>query len=182
MSAAFQPTSFSPDVALRFMARDYPKNEHEMRRVPGVGERKYEEFGEIFLNAIGDYLKANPHLVTTPKPPSSTTTPGRSTRTVNDTAGETLRLLEQGKTVDEIAQVRDLTPGTIYQHIVAAIESGRLHEIDRFFDAVTREEIKGVFGKFGPANLTGVFEALDGKYSYGQLRVFRAFEQHKSTT
>jgi ATP-dependent DNA helicase RecQ len=164
------------DVALRFMARDYPKNEHEMRRVPGVGERKYEEFGEIFLNAIGDYLKANPHLAAAPKP-TPPPNAARPTRTVNDTTGETLRLLEQGKSVDEIAQFRDLTPGTIYQHIVTAIESGRLRDVNQFFDAAAREEIKGAFEKLGPANLTGIFELLSAKYSYGQLRVFRALDQ-----
>jgi len=149
-----------------------------MRRVPGVGERKYEEYGEIFLKAIGDYLKANPHLVVNPKPRPPTISP-RSTLTVNDTTGETLRLLEQGRSVDEIAQMRDLTPGTIYQHIVTAIESGRFHNANQFFDVAAREELKGSFEKFGPGNLTGIFESLSERYSYGQLRVFRAFAQRQ---
>jgi len=48
------------DVSLREMAREYPTNSTEFRRVPGVGEQKLKDFGETFLTEIKSHLAANP--------------------------------------------------------------------------------------------------------------------------
>jgi len=48
------------DVSLREMARSYPTNSSEFRRIPGVGAQKFKDFGEAFLNEINGHLVANP--------------------------------------------------------------------------------------------------------------------------
>ena len=48
------------DVSLREMAKNYPTNATEFRRVAGVGERKLKDFGEPFLGEIKNYLGAKP--------------------------------------------------------------------------------------------------------------------------
>jgi ATP-dependent DNA helicase RecQ len=48
------------DVSLREMARAYPTNSTEFRRIPGVGEQKLKDFGEAFLSEIKSYLAAKP--------------------------------------------------------------------------------------------------------------------------
>jgi len=48
------------DVSLREMARKYPTNSTEFRRIPGVGEQKLKDFGEAFLSEIKSHLDANP--------------------------------------------------------------------------------------------------------------------------
>jgi ATP-dependent DNA helicase RecQ len=48
------------DVSLREMARNYPTNSTEFRRIPGVGEQKLKDFGEAFLSEIKSHLAANP--------------------------------------------------------------------------------------------------------------------------
>ena len=48
------------DVSLRQMARTYPTNSSEFRRIPGVGEQKLKDFGEAFLSEIKSHLAANP--------------------------------------------------------------------------------------------------------------------------
>jgi ATP-dependent DNA helicase RecQ len=159
------------DVALRCMARDFPAGDSELRRIPGVGEKKLAEFGAAFLEVIRTYRQEHPAAKPLP-PPAPVSAPARK---VNDTAGETFSLLQKGKSVEEIAALRGLTPGTIYQHVVAAIESGRDLPRERFFSAEQEKEMEGAFHRFTPNNLTGVFESLAGRYSYGQLRIFRAF-------
>jgi ATP-dependent DNA helicase RecQ len=48
------------DVSLREMARTYPTNSTEFRRIPGVGEQKVKSFGEPFLSDIQSHLATNP--------------------------------------------------------------------------------------------------------------------------
>ncbi len=44
-----------PDSTLRAMARDVPQSPEELRRVPGVGDKKLADYGEVFLAAIARY-------------------------------------------------------------------------------------------------------------------------------
>lgn len=48
------------DATLRHMARDYPRDEVSLVQVPGVGERKLSDYGQVFLAAIGGWLATNP--------------------------------------------------------------------------------------------------------------------------
>jgi ATP-dependent DNA helicase RecQ len=50
------------DATLRHMARDYPRDEVSMLQVPGVGERKLSDYGQVFLAAIGGWLSTKPQL------------------------------------------------------------------------------------------------------------------------
>jgi len=53
------------DVSLREMARKFPTNSTELRRIPGVGEQKLKNFGGPFLSVIKNYLAANPRQANT---------------------------------------------------------------------------------------------------------------------
>ena len=48
------------DATLRHMAREYPRDEVSLLQVPGVGERKLSDYGQVFLAAVGGWLAANP--------------------------------------------------------------------------------------------------------------------------
>ena len=47
------------DTTLRQMARTDPRDEVSLLQVPGVGERKLSDFGQVFLGAIGGWLRTN---------------------------------------------------------------------------------------------------------------------------
>jgi ATP-dependent DNA helicase RecQ len=47
------------DTTLRTMARYYPETVDAMEGIPGVGEKKRAEFGDLFASEIVDYLKTN---------------------------------------------------------------------------------------------------------------------------
>jgi ATP-dependent DNA helicase RecQ len=48
------------DVALRQMARYYPASDEEFSRISGVGEKKLQEFGAVFLAEIAAHLQTHP--------------------------------------------------------------------------------------------------------------------------
>ena len=49
-----------PDTTLRAMARDIPRDAEDLRRIPGVGDRKLADYGDAFLAAIAQYVEAHP--------------------------------------------------------------------------------------------------------------------------
>jgi ATP-dependent DNA helicase RecQ len=158
------------DVALRQMARSYPRNESEFRRISGVGDRKLAEFGKDFLEDIAGFLQANPRQVFAAEPFQSFSAPRVR---IGDTVRETLKLFRSGRSVDEIADQRNLVSGTIHGHLAVALEAGEAIDIGQFMTAQDQEDIAKAFEKAGFGNLTGVHEMLGGRFDYGLLRLFR---------
>jgi ATP-dependent DNA helicase RecQ len=163
------------DVSLREMARNYPTTATEFRRIPGVGEQKLKDFAEAFLSEIKNYLVRNPRRIFStgldPLPPP------RHSR-LNDSQRETLRRFRSGESVSDISRARGFMRTTIYDHLEAAIKSGESLEPDRFFTAAQREEIAWAFQKVADGKLADVRSLLNGKYDYGELRIFRALAAH----
>jgi ATP-dependent DNA helicase RecQ len=51
------------DVALRQMARYYPATDGQFTRISGVGEKKLQEFGAVFLGEIAAHLQTSPRQI-----------------------------------------------------------------------------------------------------------------------
>jgi ATP-dependent DNA helicase RecQ len=159
------------DVALRQMARNYPSNEREFTRISGVGERKLAEFGKTFMGEIASFLQTNPRQIFAeesfePSPPPKPR--------MGDTVRDTLRMFRAGQSAAEIATRRGFVTSTIYGHLATAIEAGESMNLAQFFSPTEQEQIAAAFAKCGFGNLTGVHDALGGKFDFGALRVFRA--------
>jgi ATP-dependent DNA helicase RecQ len=176
---AVPPYIVFSDVALRQMARFYPGSDQEFSRISGVGEKKLREFGAVFLREIAAHLQTNPRQIfaddsfTEPEIPL----PRRSRLT--DTVRETLHFFRQGRTISEIAQIRGLKDGTIYSHLEEAMLAGEAIDVNLLLDASAQENIAAAFQRLGFGNLSGAVESLGGRYTHGQLRVYRAASQSK---
>jgi ATP-dependent DNA helicase RecQ len=164
------------DVSLREMARNYPTTANEFRRIPGVGEQKLKDFADPFLSEIKNYLASNPRRKFTDHvdfPLSAHRRPR-----LNDSQAETLRRFQAGESVEQIARARGFVRSTIYSHLLAAIECGKLIERDRFFTPAQEKEIAAAFRQIPDGTLVDVSALLGNKYDIGELRIFRAFATH----
>ncbi|MDB6026966.1 MAG: recQ [Verrucomicrobiales bacterium] len=164
------------DVALRQMSRDYPSNDYAFARISGVGEKKLREFGQIFLAEIASHLQTSPRQMFADDSFAADPAPKAH---LNDTSRESLRMFQAGESVEQIAQKRTLTVGTVYWHIATSIESGQQVDISSLVTKEDQEIIAAAFGKFGFGNLTGMNESLGNKFDFGILRICRALLQKK---
>ncbi|MCU7852576.1 MAG: DNA helicase RecQ [Candidatus Thiodiazotropha sp. (ex Monitilora ramsayi)] len=145
------------DATLMEMAERRPQTREQLATVSGVGDRKLEAYGNDFLQLLQTF---NPSL----DDPAL------------DTIEETLKHLQQGRDVTEIALQRELTEATIYNHLATAIEQERLS----LHETLTLPEdqlntIRFAFEQYGvDGRLRQVYEALEGEYDYGLLRCVQA--------
>jgi len=166
------------DVSLRQMARYYPSRQGEFERISGVGQRKLEEFGRVFMDEIAAHLQANPKQIFAddsfghPPGNSASNAPRRSR--LNDTTRETLRLFRAGLEVNDIASRRGFASSTIYGHLASALEAGETIDLNRLLTGDEQARIRAAFGKVGFGNLTGVQEELGRNFDFGLLRLCRA--------
>jgi len=143
------------DSTLYAMVSARPANAAQMSQISGIGDKKLAQYGDAFLAVISD----NPIDVTD---------------ALNETSLQTLELLRRGKDIAAIAHERDLQTSTVYGHLAESIGSG-LTSLDEVMD-LTPDEVEiiqaTIEGHFDPEEprLKSVFDALEGRYDYGQLK------------
>jgi len=148
------------DQTVEQMAAERPDTETEMLSIDGVGDYKLKKYGKPFLNAISNFKikekdKGSTHLLT-------------------------WQMLQEGLSPEKVAQNRNLNPLTIYSHIASLYEKGKPMNISDYIDEKSLQEIVRVIKTTGEQDgLKPIFENLNERYSYAQIRLALAY-YHKS--
>lgn len=150
------PYQVFSDETLRELADQHPTDRMALANISGMSARKIAMYGSDFVNEIMEFCL----------------TEGKGMRGVSSPQ-LTWHLWQQGKTVDEIAQQRSFAAATIVQHLVSLHEQG--YDVD-FTLVIAPEEIAVIKAalKNTPreaGQLKPVFEALNGQYDYGKLKL-----------
>lgn len=148
------------DTTLEEICGIKPSSITELRTITGIGERKAELYGQEILAALQRYMQgARPSVM-----PQKTTAPGL----------ETLQLLQEGKTLQQIAEIRGRQFGTVVSAVATLVETGQvefqLAWIDRNRDAV----IASACERAGLDNLTRLKplkEVLPPEITYEEIRL-----------
>jgi ATP-dependent DNA helicase PIF1 len=95
-----------------------------------------------------------------------------------ETFSETLKLWSQGKNIEEICQLRSLRYTTILTHIEGLAEAGKISKADTarlLTDSIqdVLPEIYVAFEKLSTEKLTPIFNELDRRYTFEDLRIAR---------
>ncbi|MBN2684859.1 MAG: DNA helicase RecQ [Pontiellaceae bacterium] len=163
------------DRTLREMARYFPDEEPTLRMISGVGEAKAAKFGEAFLSVISAYREAHPEEAEEMSVLQVPVEGPKKKKPKGATYLETLELARRGLSIEEMAAERNLVPGTIVAHIEKLMEQGERFDVDQFIDPPKRHEIEGLFVRHTTDALSVVVEALQGRVSYEEARLVRAF-------
>jgi ATP-dependent DNA helicase RecQ len=167
------------DVPLRHMARRYPRTDEEFLDVPGVGQKKLQEYGPTFLPRIALWLESNERLEFSPLPkeqkPASTTKRRKSAEGLGSSPLETLQYYQSGATITEIATMRGLAESTIWGHLAQCVDVGKLEDLSGLLDISEEKKVREVLNKVGSEDgLRPIFEALDEQVDYGKIRLVLA--------
>ena len=149
------------DSSLEDLCRKRPSNLRELLGVFGIGERKAELYGsEIFsaFEAFNRGARAAARTVTHVSP-----------------AEETIRLLAEGKSFEEIAQIRGRQLSTVVNMVADLIEKGRLEYLVEWVGEEHHRQISEAVKRLGSQWLKPLREALPPEVTYDQIRLVVAF-------
>jgi len=90
----------------------------------------------------------------------------------------TLQLHREGHSIEDIAQMRGITAGTVETHLGHCIATGKL-SIDELLTPEQIQEITAAFEKAPEPNLTSVKSLLNESYSFGMLRWVTQSRDHE---
>jgi len=166
------------DRVLRYLTAVMPMVADELLRIPGIGSHKTEVYGPRFLTALQEYLADHPELRERRRDLSELVPAKGSGPAVRKPRGETyvvtLELVRKGLSLEEVAEKRNLSLGTIENHFARFIAEGE--DLD-WRVRVSPEEEKlaaGLLAKHGSDSLKPIIEEAEGKLSYGQVRIVLA--------
>jgi ATP-dependent DNA helicase RecQ len=146
------------DTTLENLARAVPENMEALLRVSGIGEAKAKMYGEQILSALKRFQEGQ-RASTDWRPKAS------------QPARETLKLLEEGKTFEEIAQIRGRKVRTVVAMVAEMIEAGDAQFRESWFGAEKYAEISEACMRLGTALLKPIKEALPEETSYDEIRL-----------
>ena len=166
------------DRTVRQLAAYMPSEVSEMLSLHGIGQHKLDTYGTAFIQAVADYLAANPEAAKSRVDASNLPTPKPAQPDIKQalpaTALETYKLLQQGKPLDAIAEERGLKLTTIESHLARIVEDGRELDWRPYLSEETEAALRELFSKHGLSPLRPIMEAADEGVTYGQLNLMRA--------
>lgn len=162
------------DKSLHEMAFYLPSNLESFGSLFGVGQSKLKEFGEEFLVTINLFVKE--HGLKERSIPKNKTGLSVKKSSRSNTVNETLALLDEKLSIEQIAEQRGLSIGTIIAHIEKLIYSSESPDINHLRPKESElNVIREAFESAGSTSLTYIYNKLDQKYGYDELRIARMF-------
>jgi len=154
------------DAALEDLCRKRPTNLRELLGVNGFGERKAELYGgEIF--GVFEAFARGERAAARAAPQASP-------------AEETMRLLAEGKSFEEIAAIRVRQVATVVSMVADLIEKGRLEYRIEWVGEENHRRIEEAIGRLGSEWLKPLYEALPD-IGYDQIRLVVACVRRRET-
>ena len=131
----------TPTKSLKQLADYLPQTPKEFLLIHGFGKVRVEKYGSFFLEEIRKYCKEK-NLTSSMNelelsPAKERTTKPKQVK--GATQRESLELYTDGKTIEEITQIRNLKESTIAGHLAKFLESGET-KIEDFLSSTKREE------------------------------------------
>ena len=121
------------DASLKDMVVKQPQTPEEFKQVSGVGQAKLERYAPDFIHLIKSFVSNQPK--------DAPTKIKATKKRKNNTLDQTKKLIEKGYSLEEIAETRQLTISSIYNHLIKLHEQGMDIDFDPMIHA---SEIKQV--------------------------------------
>jgi ATP-dependent DNA helicase RecQ len=178
------PYAILSDTSLRAMARQRPQSSSQFARIPGVGSSKLNEYFGPFTQVIAIYCERH-QLSMSPGEPDEGLEEQPRRRSADrgvepPTKQVTLALYQQGYSVEEIANQRDLKASTISGHLADLVESGESIDIEGLITPERYQMIADALEEVGSELLRPVKDRLGDDYDYGEIRLVRAMLRQSS--
>jgi ATP-dependent DNA helicase RecQ len=167
------------DTTLQEMAIERPRTRTAMLAISGVGMKKFETYGQPFIDLITQHAGA-------PSPDDVPDVPGddepaasaAKKRASSNTAVDSWKMHRQGLTPEQIAEQRGLAVSTIKSHLEGLYEKGYQLRTEDFISPDDFARIKTAVHELGPDfRLRDLFDHLRERYDYFQLRIALAYDK-----
>ncbi|MFC6999770.1 DNA helicase RecQ [Rufibacter roseus] len=146
------------DNTLQEIVEMRPTNKPAFLSISGVAQAKYEQYGEIFINAILGFLAQQADQ--------------QQARLKGTTHLVTYELLRQGKTLEEISEQRQVQMTTIFSHLATLYQQGYDVDLKPYLSDWEYERVReGILQTNQITAMKPIYDYLEGEIDYGKIRL-----------
>ena len=166
------------DRVLIDLATYLPLLPDDLKKISGIGEKNFEQYGKFLLAAVGEYCQSKnmfSRMGALARKKARVHKNGFTSD--SDTISETHALYKSGLSIEEIAKKRGLKTGTIATHIGSLFVQKRIpsSDLNKFVPLERVEIIKNAFTEIGSAEaLRPIKDLLGDDFSYDEIRLVGA--------
>jgi len=158
------------DAALRGMARLRPSTPDALLRVSGVGSAKAEQYGDLFLGAIGKHCREHSLSMDVSLPQRASARKARRS-TLNMARQTAYGLFARGVSVEEVASAVERAPSTIIEYLVSYIVKEGLTDASPWVDERTSARIIAAAASLETDLVGPIYRALGGEVTYDSIKI-----------
>jgi len=148
------------DATLKQMERERPMTDEEFLAIDGVGRKKFEDFGYAFIKEIIAFQKEKTILRTK-----------KTVQKKSDTFKETLVLIKNGFSAEDIAVQRKLSLATIQSHYLKLYQNGEAIDLNEFVSHKEVEKVAEAKEQLtNSKSLRDYFEFFEEQMPYGVIK------------
>lgn len=156
------------DSSLEDLCRVRPKSLAQLRTVSGFGDVKTADLGPAILEALAAFDEGK-----RPTPgPAKTSVLGKPSQ-------ETMALLNQGHSFEEIANIRGRQLATVIAGVANLVETGEIDFNPAWVAADRRGAIEAACTRLGTARLRPIKEAVSPEVTMGEVHLVVAKMRHE---
>jgi len=173
------------DATLRDMARCRPSTPQAFLNVSGVGEKKSQQYGEVFLSAIKHYCQENDIDMDIQHPVGtgvgSLQNHENSPRPkLSKARQDAFALFKQGLSIKEVAQSVERAESTTAQYLGEYLQQENISDPTPWVDDRTARRIMDAARQIDVERLRPIYEHLNGQIPYDQIRITLACLRNQS--
>jgi ATP-dependent DNA helicase RecQ len=145
------------DSTLEELCRRRPANLAQLKQVAGIGEKKADVYGPEILQALRNFgggARAEPVVTREPAP-----------------AEQTLRLLHEGRSFEEIARIRARQLSTVVCTVASLVESGQIKLDAKWISPDAQPLIEAACLRLGVERLRDIKDAVPAYVSFEDIRL-----------
>ena len=154
------------DATLKEMVTKLPVTAEQFLEIKGVGNQKFERYGQAFVIVIKAYLEEHPEVAQSA--PQQTKEKKRNSG--EPTHLETYQHYREGKSMKEIAVLRGLSITTIENHLIKCVEEGLEISWNEILSEDEKLLIIDTANQLGADKLKPIKDALPEEISYFMIK------------
>lgn len=159
------------DVSLKEMATYFPVNRVSMLSISGVGVNKLENYGDIFIKTIKQYVDDN-DIKLLDKPIKIVESKEKSSAKEDTKITSYNLFVNDKKSIDEVAEIRGLTRRTVEEHLLKCYENGMEINLNEYINEDFRDDVYCAIEQVGYERLRDIKDLVPDKVDYFNIKYF----------
>jgi ATP-dependent DNA helicase RecQ len=158
------------DATLRDLARVRPSAVDKMQGIYGMGEAKLRDFGQAFFETIDAACRARGLSRDSSRSPQSSNAAAGELRSTS-AAEHAVELYRKGASIDDVVRKTNRARSTAVEYLCNFLRAEPSASASRWVSDDVYREVAQVAARAGADRLKPIFDALEGKCTYDEIRI-----------